>query len=310
MKDKSTAVSAQLIVTNGFWRPEQKPDGAIVLRNDESRIPIVLEACLATGVSRVAIPAWSGLAVEVPGLAPDLQRLVVLVDEDGRAFRKLHSFLAPVREEFGIDYSVDFCVPVMIGTPRLASLHGALFHTFVYLLDFFLGIEHGLQVSTDPRQMIHVIKDVLAQSRDPSSRVRLSFLVGVLQTYRRTEIDGLRGHASNQATHVQQFLELLEDSTYRDLSRQAHLWGIPEHSKRALTHFQRFAKRLLTDSPIARSLRLGRQVVTTTTGISLPDDDSLGALLASGYVPAMVDMAPVWKHAQSSLRGSAKRGRR
>lgn len=294
-------VNRYLLTTNAFWGPEPTKEGITAWRRDESRIPLVLEACLATAVSRVAIPAWSSLADEIQQLPAPLQRMVTLIDDSGRAFRKLSAFIKPIHEEFGVHLSVDFGFPVMIGDPPREDLRGPLLFTLEPLLDFFLGMEYGLQISRKPGRMLEAVDQVLISSRNPETRARLAFVAGVLRSYQTSEPVGLAVETPARLDFVRHFTEMVEDETYQGLSEQAHLWGITEHSRRALQKFQRMASSFVTSSPFAKSLRLARVAVSTTTGLQIPVEEDIVELITPAYVPAMVDMETVWQRARSFL---------
>lgn len=297
-----TSMNRVLILRAGFWRTSVDNDGQPIAIYDQSKIYCLLEACIATGVERLAIPAWSGLAENVSYLPPALTDCIDIVDKDNEAVEKFRAFCGPIYEEFGSQLLITPSMPCARHEREIIDqeLQGALHFFFTEVFEFFLGMEHKLQISTQPSRLQSITNDLLSYCRSPESRANLVRLMGILATYRQEAVDTLCFKSEASAAHVTHFLQLIEDEYYQKLSREAHLLSHGDLAAR-LAKVRRFAKKVVTRTPFKQLYSLAARIVAASQGLPVPEAEMLASLFGDPYLPPAAPLT--YYSARSQLRG-------
>lgn len=270
---------------------------------DQSRLPYLVEGFIATGVERLAVPAWSGLADHLTLLPPALQECIDIVDQRKSAVKKFEAFCEPIYEEFGSSLLLTRAMPCTRHKREFQdeSLRGALHFFFTELLDFFLGMEHRLQISQSPWRLGSIIEDLLSYCRNPQSRANLARLLGVLRSYRQVGINSLTFKAGASPAYLAQFLQLVEDERYHQMSKEVHLMGLG-NLRAGVPRMRRLVKKIVTTSPFNEIYRLAAKVLAASQGLPLPDADAFASLFSEPYLPVAAPLRTAYAGARKALK--------
>ncbi|HEY3119797.1 MAG TPA: hypothetical protein VGL15_04180 [Vicinamibacteria bacterium] len=218
---------------------------------------------------------------------PQLLKRVRFIDRD-RSDRKHAAFFAPLAEEFGI--TVDRATGV-VDRPKSMSHDFVQELNILYLLlvEFFVGIEHRLQVDMPPQRVRMAAATVRAASRSAENRARLATLEGVLGLYGDESVPSLTPHDRQTATLVGAFAALVEEDLYRSMSHEAYRLGIPSRVSSALDAMRSKARQLLATPRIRQLFDLGSRGIAVATRLPVPDSQQTADLLGSDpYLPPCV----------------------
>lgn len=282
----------------GFVLPDGSPRPSLV--------GMILEGFVSLSVAEIVASetAKDTLEEQVPR---QLRRWVTFIDRTD-SDSKHAAFFAPIADELGVTltphHEVQGASPAV--PPEVLS---ALSTLYLVSNDFFVALDHRVQIQLPARSLVHLLSRLRASLRSPENRARLAAFEGVLRLYGDEAAPSLLPRDLHASAVVGAFSELLRDDLYRALSCHAYGLGVPARAKAALLDMKRTARNILTNSVIRHLFDLGSKGIAVATQLPLPDSRQAADLLgADPYLPPLVDIYSVVDRAYDDFRALSARG--
>jgi len=272
---------------------------------DGSSLEFLIEELISLGATDVAIPSESIAARFVDNVPKVLKKRIAVVDVKKVELER-RAIFEPLAEEF--DLKVDGVALTCHRTFEPKELHDALATVYFELETFLLGLEHELQINLDIDSLRKAVDVVRLSSRSATSRASLSVLAGVLASYESRGITSILVQSGASRHLAELFGELLEDETYKLMSRQAYCLGLPLRIQRTAKEFSRLARRLVTKPQFRYVLRLASRGMSLATQVPVPDVEALAPLIKKKYFPPAVSLKGIipkarkaWEHTEPNF---------
>jgi|GEM_PF-3622825 len=281
-------------------RPYRTADGKQGGVVDLSYLEFVVEALIAQSATNLAVSPESRYYEDHQFLPESLRTRICKVDKDAEAYEKAYAVLLPAIKETGITvHGQGNAFQVPDGTDMLLAT--AVSQLLIDLRMLLVGIAHRCQLPLDKQSMLSGLKLLQKGLSKPDSRANLAFIEGLLALYEPADIPGLHGRVGVESDHVRAFSQFVTDETYRAMSREAGLLGVPARATVALLSMRRKLAELLTHPKVADLYEAGTTSVEIATKMPTPKSPLLARLLNpdAGYLPPLVDLSAATARAQS-----------
>jgi hypothetical protein len=117
----------------------------------------------------------------------------------------------------------------------------ALNHAYLISNDFFVALDHHVQVQMPAPRMLQLVSTLRESLRSAENRGRLAALEGVLRLYADENASSLSPRDLHASAVVGAFADLLQDELYQALTARSYVLGLPVRAKAALTDMKRLA---------------------------------------------------------------------
>jgi hypothetical protein len=282
----------------------------------ESALPRLVEEFVALGATEIVVLPDQFLGPDLNTVPTALRRRVKDLTGNREPETAMGSFLKPLEAE-GIEYTIylnrrrhNVSAPAHAGDRVLSALR-----TLVPALHIFLvGLEQRAQVDIDLPRFRWALATLRVFCRCPTARAHLAALEGVLACYRPVEAPAVGFRSGARPDQVALFRDLIEDAVYQDLSRSAHLLGVPSRVSRATTLMRRRIRQLSAKPLFRPLLNLASRGIEAATDVPAPDSAFADVLAGDGYLPPIVPLTLGYTRALRSRRrlegaaGEAKSG--
>ena len=276
------------------FRGHVEPDGA----PRPSLVGMILEEFVSLSTVEIVVSESARQTLEEQAPKQLLKRVRFINREDSD--RKHAAFFAPLAEEFSVQFKAHSAI--VAPPPHLsAELVEALNILHLLLDDFFVGIDHQVQVGVSPKGLRLAAGIIRAASQSSENRARLAALEGVLGLYHEERTPSLNPLDLRTSALVGAFAEILQDDLYKSLSQEAYALGIPARVRTALTAMGAKVGQLLKKPKVRQLFDLGSKGVSVATQIPMPDSQQAAELLGLGpYLPPYVNINSVVDRAHKS----------
>ena len=270
---------------------------------DGSALPYLIENLVAATAVQIVIPDCSPASLFVDGLAPAFKPRVA-VEDAGEAFARAQSLLAPLREEYAIDFWIYGAFSMGKEVPD--EIQSAVFELFCHLPEYLFAIQHRLQIDLDLVSLIQTVRCLRAHSRNPESRAVLAILEGLFGTYSAVEMGAL-SLSGAPVELIESFDRLVGDSHYQAISQEIHALGLRERGVHTLSRIRRGILDVLANRGFAKLFSLGSKLIRYVTKIPCPDSETLAGLLSDHYLPPIISLSEELELALSRWRSENPR---
>lgn len=266
---------------------------------------MILEGFVSLSVAEIVASkdAQQVLEEQAP---PQLLRRVSYIDRT-ESDKKHASFVAPIAAELGITLEPHRAVrnaPDQV-SPALVL---ALDVVHLVLQDFFVGLDHRVQVHLPHRETSRAVAVLREGLRSAENRARLAALEGVLNLYTDESVASLSPKDLHASAVVGAFAEMLRDDLYHSLAAQAYGLGIPIRAKAALAAMKDAVRGILGRSAVRHLFDLGSKGIAVATHLPIPDSSQTADLLGDeAYLPPLVDIYSVIDRAHKTFQTSPRR---
>jgi hypothetical protein len=281
LPDPGAGLGFRLLDPQAYERavpPDQDGRFRWVGTRDASWLEFVVEELLGHSAARVALEHGNAYYSAVPLLPRALRGRAIQIDPSGEAAEMADAVLNTISDEGLSTWDLE--------------------HSLSRLL---LGLKCRVQVEVDPAEMLQAVEKLRDEVMTSDARATLAVIQGIVRTYEPVEMPVMvfrPGAASDQS---RLFARFVEDSTYREITREAGMLGIPTHMTMALIRLRRLVEDFMSKPRVEDSLELGFQSVQVATHIPTTKVGALGRLVAkANYMPPLVSLDEIRKRANSA----------
>jgi hypothetical protein len=252
--------------------------------NDLSLLGFFASELIALSAARLAVDPESRVIGNVESLPRVIRDRIDRVDQHRDALEKATAVLLPVYRDLGIDPAA---YPPFSDEPEI------LLWSVREDLDLLLiGYEHRAHVGVKPLVTSRRIGELRALCTRADSEAALASILGVFATYREAETPSLVRSPSAPEDLSEEFGRLVENETYRAMSRAAGLLGTFAHLTHVLIRMKRHATELLANERIAVSLELSSRLVHVAQPVADTTEPGMlrRLLRRQRYLPPLIDV--------------------
>jgi hypothetical protein len=289
---------AKILFERGWGDIATRPLGGGVVGVDGSFLPYLLEELIAGSATEVIVP-FQRMAGSFLGDHPSPFDKYIRGIDAAPARRRATAFLGPVAEEIGLRADENAFRTVSgerFTRAVIGDKGGELEYAEMTVLDgvetLALGIEHSAAVDLDIENLIAASRRLRAFLLDPYGRETLARLEGILATYEATSMPAIGSVPRAPRRLISDFVELIEDREYAELSEAAVGLGIPLRMKRAGQIMRRLASRIVGRERFrfgfnvtSTAVKLGAKIASLSSADWLPKADDVSGLFSAGYLP-------------------------
>ncbi|NAW56349.1 MULTISPECIES: hypothetical protein [unclassified Vibrio] len=211
--------------------------------------------------------------------------------DQAKSQRLAISFLAPILDEFGIEYEgCEYRFKKNSFAKSNEELFNCVTVVMSYLTQFYAAVEYKLQLDIDLKAFKGCIELIMLHSRAPESRGNLAVLKGILTSYELVESPSLVHKSYAGKPVIEHFQRLSNDCDYQELSRNAHDLGYRDKTKRALELMRRFVGDILKNEKLSKGLDQSTKAISVASQIHIPDAQVAESLLNNGYLPPIISL--------------------
>jgi hypothetical protein len=277
-------------------------EGEFSFAADDSGFEYIAEEIIGQGATGFAVDALSFFAKPSPATSSILLRRVQCLDRRRNVHLKALAVLKPIIDELGTPTNnYGDIVHSWIG-PAVVALNEkrdeaerqadhSVFQLYASLYHLLLGIRYHLQIDIDIARTWSAAQRLYSRCHTSEARTNLSFISGLLASYRKTDVGGLVvAVASNTNDLVASFEEFVDDEIYRQFSVERHSLGILIQVKHALSQTKRLARRLIRKKHFARFFSYGVKTVSLAVAAPIPNSELAEVLLSDKYLPPILSL--------------------
>lgn len=267
---------------------------------DGSSLSFIVEEIISLSAVEILIPNYLPAAEFIDTLDPRIGARVNVVDAIER-HNQFMSLLAPITEEFSVDYDGSFACGVTDKT-----VQRFLQDLYFNLDNYLLALHYKAEVDVDIEKLRRSTDGLRVLSRNPAARAILANLSGIFNLYTTVDVTGLKTiRPIDHSTLIESFNELLDDSAYIDATRDSHAFGFPSQIRRSVDLAREHLQKVVRHPRFKHLFNLGGKVITVATGAPIPNADAVGDLINVGFLPPIVDIdhairrgRDMWKQAK------------
>jgi hypothetical protein len=288
---------------SSVFRTLQFPDGRRAFAQDYSYYRYIAEDLIRHSAVVLAVRA-AGAEHIAAALAPPIRARMKRVDRRSRIGDRARAVLAPVAEDIGVKFrgpavwhqSEDVDGELAVA---LLSLSSALER-------LLLGITDQLHVAVDVDGAAAAVEALRGGCSSSYARANLAILDGVLATYEPVDVPALVARPNAPEDLTRHFVRFVEDETYRELSHEAHLLGVPAKVRRAVALMRRRSEDLLRKPNVQDVVDAGTETLSLATQIPSASASTISRLLGdTRYLPPLVSLAGADGRARTAWREDA-----
>jgi hypothetical protein len=279
------------------------PDGGRMYAQDASYLEFIAEDLIGHSAARLAIDPRSHFYDSTDVLPKSLQARLVRVDQLGEAAEKAEAIVLPIFRGLGIDFQGWGSLSIEKASERDAVLFA---HELTYNLQLFIiGLDHRVQVQLRPSRIITAAANLRGMCHASDGRASLAAIEGIFRCYSTLDVPSLAFQSNARADQVEQFARFVEDETYRAMSDEAGLLGVPAKATHALIRMKRLASDLIARPRVAATMELTTSPIQAVAGVRLPASQLASRLLSKDYyLPPLVELTAAESRAASEWRSS------
>ena len=299
-----------------FIATDRKPGDSPELYFGHSGLLYIAEEFVSLGCLQVVVPYQTAFGKLVESLPASFKDRVTCVDKEGIIRRRVKSLFEPIAEELHLP-AADFD-PKLIFLPaqgtslikekdpakkdRIALLSRTYEGTYCILL----ALHYELQLDINIGALAKSATELRAGLRNPASRANLAAITGVLRTYEAFTIRSFEIASRRRHGPVDVLDYLARNDTFRRLSQQAYLLGVPARADDAMTRVGELSTEIVRGTTAFDLVPRSRNV-QASLGISNPSDELQHEVYTKGFVPPVVPVKGlVWKAFNSWSLGLPK----
>lgn len=251
----------------------------------------IIEELVSFAVSEIFIKKNEIDTIQIESIPKFYKKIIKTVNYNH--FKKLtQKILKPVVEDMNAEFNQYGQLRSKNHNKKVSVLTSPPgFNLFINdLTKFLIGLEYKLQIEIN----LHRIKKILNQLKNefcksPNSRLNLSILLGIFNSYQACSFSTIKYKSTINEDFSLIFEEFLNDTTYNEMSMNAHLWGIPEKLKKSMSSFKILSKQMLRKPAFKQFLNYGSKVISTATKTPVPDSELAESILKHEYLPVIID---------------------
>jgi hypothetical protein len=297
-----------------FMRPIEFPDGSRGATQDGAYLSFIASELISRGAANLAIAPWSLFYRAVEQMPAPLRRRIKRVDVHLEGWEKARFVMEPVARELGMEahglggYSyVHLPAGTSVDEQRL-KLAVAGLTTKLHLV--LVGFEHHVQVDAQPQAMLDHIDVLKGGCSRPESHIALASIASLAGSYTAVDLPALVYRSTALPDVIDEFDRFVSDETYRAMSEDMGLLGLPARATHALVQLRGYVDRLLRKPWVAESMDLGARAAEVAT--HAPSGGVPAALRRvvreDAYFPPLVSLleaelaaAKVWRSSKPPL---------
>ncbi len=271
---------------------------------DGSALTYFVEEFIARSAVRVAIGPHFSFSNNFKEYLTKLYRGRVYFPNIARPLKKCKAFLAPVYDEFGVEFDgasltgpsnkddvFDRRVP---DCEFLLEPH-PIFELSLMLLDYFLAIEENLQVELDLDKLIKYTKQIKSKAKSPETRYKLSILESIWSSYVKLNISGIVVRSEANQEIIDLFLRLVEEDLYLELSMSQNLARQPKYRERALNTSRHLVESIIKNKKYKNIFNYGQRIFSMISSIPMPSLELLECFTRNAELPSISSFSEVRK---------------
>lgn len=231
-----------------------------------------------------------------PGL---FRKQISRIDSDKKVHDKLISVILPLAEESGVEFEdgqLNSMVAIEEDTPEdKFDEFTQLAHELYTLM---LGMEYGLHVELDYGWLRRAARNVRLRTERSEAIAWLSSLEGLLNCYSVIDAPCIRAVPSDHKENSALFRSLVDDESYRALSKEAHELGVPSRSAAARHKMSRLIRDITGSRPFSGMLTIGSVAIGLASQVSVDLKQLSPILSRHHYLPPIVDLQAAYNAAK------------
>lgn len=286
----------------GFIK-KYKSLGKTVWFRDVTSFEFIVEALIAHSASEIVLESYGEkldgkLLNNVPQA---LRKRIKFVDKDRSALKLATAVISPVFDE----YSVEPQGLALAFKKEMADheLDNAIATSYWSLYPFVLGLRHKLEVDIDIGMFKKAVSTIRRKSKNSEARANMSILEGVLNCYSPFTIDALNIVPRATREQAELFINLLEDSSFKELSRASFGLGLPIYFRKSLLRIKQGVRKIVSSERFKPLVNASSKSITAATRVPLPDADLIKSMVTSDYLPPIVSLKPILEQARTVWEG-------
>lgn len=280
-----------LVPAAAVMREVVLPNGARGASQDASYYEFLAGALIGQSALRLAVSPRSNLYGSIDILPQVMRDRIIVVDRNSEVWEKVAAVLEPVYRDIGMAPEARGSV-FRTGAGSPSEVSGAAVSLTANLEVFIVGAENRLQIELSPTNVLQCVATLRSVVTSPEARAALASIEGIFQVYSALDTPALTFKSDTAADHVQQFARFVTDETYRQMSRQSALLGIPARATHALLRIRRFAGELLSRPGMADVIELSSRPIEVATHIPVPTPSVVARMLnpEPRYLPPLLNL--------------------
>lgn len=284
-----------------FFRPENiiiiKPKKEQYYRTNPTKeihfdgFQYIIEELISFAVSEIFIKKSEINTMQFESMPKFYKKIIKTINYN--YFEKLiQKILKPIVEDMDAEFDQYGILRSKNHNKKDSVLINSLdFNLFINdLTKFLIGVEYKVQIEINlyrTKMILNQLKNVFCKS--PNVRSILSILLGIFNSYKACSFSTIKYKSTINEDFLLIFEEFLNDSTYNEMSMNAHLWGIPETLKKSINSFKILSKQMLRKPTFKQFLNYGNRVISASTKIPVPDSELAESILKHKYLPTIID---------------------
>jgi hypothetical protein len=278
-------------------------DGGRVLERDSSSYPFMIEEIISYGAISIGVPSRGLSIYALDSLPPILKRRIKIIDKDLRIFRMDRALREPICREFGL-MRIHDGFGLKFDLPLPPPVEEAILWLEADWYKFMLGLEYNLQIDVDVTRMREAAILLRRHAKDRATRAVLATIAGILAPYVPMDTGVIETIPMESDELIQTFRALVEDETYRAISKEFHGIGFPVRLRQGLSRISTLAKRLVRNRKFKSIVTVSTKTITAATQVPLPDGELAERLLRKQYLPPTLSLASALEKARQAWERS------
>lgn len=279
-------------------------EGRKSMSRDASAFPFMIEEIVSYGAVSIGVPSGNLSLLALESLPPILRRRIKIIDKGLRTLRMDRALREPICKEFGLKRLDPGGSAITFERHLSKPVEDAICCLEFEWYLFMLGLEYGLQIDVGVARMRKAALLLRSHAKDNAARAVLATMAGILAPYGPTKAGVIEMVPVESGELIQAFRALVEDETYRAMSKEFHSIGFPSRLREGLSRIGTLSKRLVRKREFKNIVTMGTKTITAATQIPLPDGELGERLLRKNYLPPTLSFAPALNKAKKAWERS------
>lgn len=225
-----------------------------------------------------------------------LRKRIRFIDKDGTALKLAETVMSPVFNEFSIEPCGHGGISHDAGLDEKVS--SAIAHTYWNLHTFLLGLRHKSEIDINISSFRNEVSVIWQESKTREARGNMSILQGILNCYRPLNVDALSVVPHATKKHLDLALSFLEDSMFKDLTKERYKMGLPLYVKKSLVKVKQIVRRIVSNERFEPLFNTSLKLIETATKVPLPKANLIQLILPYDYLPPILRLEPLLEEAK------------
>lgn len=266
----------------------------------------VIQELLSIGVTKIIVPKNTGIEKLHPFLPPLLKDVTQVVDFTAQA-NQVDVLFNPIFEELKLEaiFPKAPVYGISIKTKNKPSkdlifIISVCSSLRLQLFNYLMGMEHNLAIEFELKRAKESITFLINELNGIATTSTLSYLLGVFNSYQKTNIDsvGLTSSASNEFVNL--FDTLLRQEDYQKMAQHASRLGFPETVSNSIASLTKSSLNLIKKEGFKNVLDYVSKVFELAFFIPKPGNVFFDKLLGQRYLPPLIPLETVRDEAQKN----------